>query len=251
MHFIRFCAVALALSLSLPWGAAFAASHETLTVVADEWPPFSGERLPRKGVSIEVARAALERSGYQVETRILPWARIMDGARKGLFDVTTSLFADPDLAKFLNYGEPFMATSIRFVQRRGGTARVASLEELAAYDIAVGAGFLYEEEFDRAETLRKVEVTTTLQGLRMVASGRVDLTLDSEHVVNYGVRVEDPALEDQLEYLDPPLVQRFIHMAVSRQRPDHQKIVADFNAAMAEMREDGSLAAILRSHGIE
>ena len=40
-------------------------------------------------------------------------------------------------------------------------------------------------------------------------------------------------------------------MAVSLTRPDHERIVADFNKALDEMREDGSLSALLEKHDLD
>ncbi|MFK7942907.1 MAG: substrate-binding periplasmic protein, partial [Paracoccaceae bacterium] len=153
-----------------------------------------------------------------------------------------------EMEKSVAYGNPFMATEIRFVGRKGGPISYETLGGLEGHRIAVGTGFLYEEGFDNADTLDKYEVTTTLQGIRMVAAGRADLTLDSEHVVGHAINVEDPELSDLVEMIPGVLARREVHMAVVRTRPDHARIVSDFNAALQEMRNDGSLAAIMRSH---
>ena len=60
-----------------------ALAQKTLSIVADEWPPFSGQALPNKGISVDVISAVLIRAGYEVESKILPWARIMNGSRTG------------------------------------------------------------------------------------------------------------------------------------------------------------------------
>ncbi|MBW4710420.1 transporter substrate-binding domain-containing protein [Roseobacter sp. YSTF-M11] len=224
---------------------------ETLLVVADEWPPFSGDDLPGKGLSVDVTRAVLTRAGYDVETAILPWARVVKGAESGAYDVVTSLFEDPDMQKLMTYSEPFFETSVHFVQKSGNDIVFDGLESLRPYRIAVGTGFLYERNFDTADFLKKVEVTTTLQGVKMVAAERVDLTLDSAHVVRHSILMDDPDLLGQIELLDPALTTQRIHMAVSRSREDHARIAADFNAALEDMRADGSLAQLLEKHKVD
>ena len=217
-------------------------------VVADEWPPFSGESLPGRGISVDVISTVLRRAGYTVEADIVPWARIMAGARSGEYDIVGSLFFDPEIDGYMAYSAPFYQTSVKFVRRGGAGHRVEGMEDLAAYSIAVGDGFLYEKRFDRASDLDKVVVGTTLQGIQMVAAGRVDLTLDSEEVIAHAIRVQDRSLQNRVEVLPFVLATHGVHMAVSRSRPDHPQIVADFNRVLGEMQADGSLNALLAKH---
>lgn len=225
-------------------------ADEPITVVADEWPPFSGKGLPEQGVSVDVTSAVLERAGYTVKTAMLPWARIVHGAKSGEYDIVSSVFQDAEMQKYLRYSDPFYATEIRFVQRKGGDITFSSLNSLRSYRIAVGSGFLYDTEFDNADFLNKFEVTTTLQGLRMVASGRVDLTLDSTDVVRHSILRGDPGLMDKLEFLDPALSTRQIHIGVSLSRADHARIISDFNRTLKEMQADGSYDRLLEKHNL-
>lgn len=219
-----------------------------ITIVADEWPPFSGVNLPNGGISLDVISAVLERADYEVETQILPWARIMDGAPRGEYDIVGSLFFDSDIASYMTYADPFFTTDVRFVRRAGTDFEVDGIPGLETYSIAVGDGFLYEEEFDRADHLNKVIVTTTEQALQMVAHGRVDLTLDSVEVLNYSMNQITPPIHEQVEVLPFVLAEHAIHMAVRNDLPGREELVAAFNRTLAEMRADGSLDALLSAH---
>lgn len=223
-------------------------ASDRLIVVADEWPPFSGDSLPGQGISIDVTRAVLERAGFEVETAILPWSRVVSGGKSGEYDIITSLFLDPEMQGAFLYSDPFFDTQVKFISKKGAGARFDDITSLEGYSIAVGTGFLYAPEFDGADNLDKFEVTTTLQGVQMVAAGRIDLTLDSTHVIEHSIIMADPALRDQIEYLEPALAEQRIHMAVSKLRPDHESVVAAFNSALAEMQADGSLSALLKKH---
>ena len=226
------------------------APAKTLTVVADEWPPFSGEALPNKGISLDVIRSVLERAGYQVEVAVVPWARIMDGARKGSYDLIGSLFLTEDLKKHVNYSDAYYTTDVKFLRKVGSGHNFESLDDLHALSIAVGDGFLYSEAFDQADFLNKLVVTTTLQCVQMVAHGRADLTLDSEEVVRYALDHQDENLKSLVEFLPTPLASRGIHMAVRKNLPDGDKLLADFNRTLNEMKQDGSYRKILVQHSI-
>ena len=225
-----------------------AAQAETLIVVADEWPPFSGENLPNKGLSLDIITTALERAGYDVETRILPWARIISGVKSFEHDIVGSLFYDRELEQFLRYGDAYYQTEIKFVQRQGGEINYSSLDDLRPYSIVVGDGFLYEEKFDRSDDLNKIVVTTALQGVQMVAHGRADLTLDSVEVINYAKKVQDRALADLVEFLSKPLAARELRFAIRNDLPKGERLVFDFNQSIREMRADGSLARLIDRH---
>ncbi len=224
------------------------AEQKILTVVADEWPPFSGENLPNKGISLDVISTVLTRAGYDVRTSVLPWARIMNMASENDIEIVGSLFFDPAMTTHVTYAEPFFSTDVRLVAPSGSTVEYTSVKDLEPFSIAVGAGFLYQDEFDQADYLNKVEVTTTLQGMRMVADNRVDLTLDSEDVVNYSIRNDDPSLAERIVLTPGVLATQDIHMAVGNSVEDRHEIIADFNRVLGEMRADGSLDQLLALH---
>lgn len=243
---LGFCIFAALMSLAAPSGAA-----DRLTLVADEWPPFSGSDLPGQGISIDVTRAVLTRAGYEVETAILPWARVVHGAQSGEYDIVTSLFLDAEMQKHLYYSEPFYTTEVKFVQKKGGNIAYSDLQSIRPFSIAVGTGFLYAPEFDDADFLKKVDVTTTLQGIQMVAAGHVDLTLDSTDVIEHSILRGDRGLRERVEFLEPALIQQNIHMAVTLSRSDHAEIVANFNKALADMKSDGSFDRLFDKHAAD
>ncbi|WP_119168978.1 substrate-binding periplasmic protein [Algihabitans albus] len=239
----------LLLAFALLFGCLGPARAETpIRVVVDDWPPFGGEYLPNGGISLDVITTVLERAGYDVTTEILPFARILNGAQSGIYDVVGNLFLQEELQAYLTYSDPFYETEVRFVQQKGHDHVFTDVESLRPYSIAVGEGYLYEERFDSADDLNKVVVTTTIQGVRMVASGRVDLTLDSTDVIDYAIRTDDPGLADQIEYLPTVLTAQRIHMAVRSDFPGRDKLLADFNSVLADMRADGSLDRLLEKH---
>lgn len=221
---------------------------EKLTVVADEWPPFSGASLPDKGLSPDVIKSVLVRAGYEVDVKILPWARIMNGAENGEFDIVGSLFYSEDLTEHMEYSEPYFETEIKFIKPKGSDATYSDLASLKPYKIAVGDGFLYSPAFDSASDLNKVVTTTTLQCIQMVAYGRADMTLDSEEVLNYTIANDAPELADKVEYLPSALDSQAMYMAISKKNPEYKDILSKFNIALAEMKADGSYAQIIQSH---
>lgn len=216
-----------------------------LRVVVDEWAPFGAESLPGGGISLSVITEVLNRAGYEVEGQIVPFARALSGARSGEYDIVGNLFYDTEMAQDLQYGDPYYQTTVQFIQQSGNDIALGALDDLYPFSVAVGEGYLYSDSFDSADNFRRVTVTTVEQGVRMVASGRVDLTLDSVDVLHYIFQVLDPSLQSQVDVLPYVLATQEIHMAVRRDLENVDQVIADFNATLAEMREDGSLENIL------
>ena len=172
----------------------------------------------------------------------------MQGARNNEFDMIASLFFDAEMEAHVTYAETFYETDVHLVRRIGDQHSFMSVPDLQGLEIAVGDGFLYEDEFDRADYLNKVVVTTTLQAIQMVAFERVDLTLDSADVVAHSIAVDDPSLSDMVEIAPGALASQGVHMAVRNGLPNRDKVIADFNRTLAEMRADGSLDTVLAPH---
>lgn len=219
-----------------------------IKAVVDEWAPFGGENLPNRGISLDVMITVLERAGYQVEAEIVPWERALSGVKNGTYDVIGNLFFDAELQSDLTFSRPFYETEVQFIQQKGGAANYSDIESLRPYSIAVGEGYLYEDNFDRADFLNKRVVTTVVQGVRMVANGRVDLTLDSSAVINHVINQEAPELADKVEFLPKALAKQEIHMAVRNNFPEKEKLLETFNSILNDMKADGSLEELLKKH---
>ncbi|WP_350332871.1 substrate-binding periplasmic protein [Coralliovum pocilloporae] len=246
---IRFPVLILLLAVFVggPTGPA-SAQPKSLTIVADDWPPYSGSQLPGKGLSLELISTVLNRAGYETRVLVEPWARIMEGARNGRYDIVGSLFLTDDLKETMVYSSAYYTTKVRFLKALGSPHQYTTLDALKPYSIAVGDGFLYAEDFDNAAFLNKVVVTTTLQCVHMVAHERADLTLDSEEVIKFALNQEAPELKNRVEFVDKPLAERGIHMAIRKSLPNHDIVLEDFNRELDAMRADGSYDALVAKH---
>jgi len=225
-----------------------ARADDPVRLVVDPWAPFGGEALPGGGLSPDIISSVLERAGYRVETHIVPWARALDGVRSGDYDLLGSLFFDAELEASLTFGAPYHETDIRFVKRAGSPIAFSDVAALDGLSIAVGDGYLYEKTFDKATQLNKRVVTTVQQGLRMVAGGRVDLTLDSVDVLDHIMHVEDPSLATRLEYVPGTLARRGVRFAIRNDYPDKERLLEAFERGLIELRADGTLDALLARH---
>ena len=109
-------------------------------------------------------------------------------------------------------------------------------------------GYAYDEDFNQSPTIEKVSAGNLEKNLRKLIAREVDLTLDDERVLRYEIKRSMPDSMARLEIVKKPLVVRGVNIGVSRNNPDHAKIVADFDNAIAGMKQDGTYEEILKKH---
>lgn len=248
----RFCMIelrALIVSLMvllLPLNGA----AETLRLVADRWPPFTGEHLPYNGLASDLVTTALQRAGYATTYVEVPWERAIRGVQRGDYDVLVDAWFSEERAAFGHFSQPYLINRVRFLQRKDAGIRYQQLSDLYPYSVAVVRGYAYGPTFDQDTQLRKVAVTDFAIAARMLHARRVQLTLEDELVARYHLGRDKEGIGDELEFLPTPLSENGLHALVSRQHPDHRKIAEDFDAALDAMRADGTYDLIMRRHGL-
>ncbi|MGG2395425.1 substrate-binding periplasmic protein [Pseudomonas sp. SH1-B] len=219
----------------------------SLRLVADPWPPFTGQELPRHGLAGDLVQQALARAGYTTSYAEVPWERAVRGLQRGEYDVLINAWFSEDRTEYGHFSQPYLVNRIRLLQRKGGNIRFESLADLYAHDIAVVRGYAYSKAFDSDPNLRRIGVSSFVSAARMLHVGRVDLAVEDELVARYHLRLDLGDISDQLEFLPRPLSENGLHILVRRSHPRHREIVERFDAAIEAMRNDGSYAATLES----
>ena len=125
-----------------------------------------------------------------------------------------------------------------------------SFADLIVMIICIVADYAYDESFNQSRDLFKIRERYLLQNLLNLTQGRIDLTLDDEIVLQYDINQYIPNSMAELQLLPKPLAVRGIHIGVSRENPDHEKIAAAFDKAIADMKKDGSYELNVSKHYI-
>ncbi len=225
------------------------ACAQILTVLhSGKWPPYSGKELPGQGLAVRLVTTALERAGYQVQVRTDSLDRILRGGKLGVYDVFATPWYSEARNQYLAFSKPYLQSYIRFIKRKDRDIHFESLDDLDGLMIGVIGGYAYDEAFNRARGIIRISERNLIQNLLKLVQGRIDLTLDDELVLRYEINRFMPNSMAELEFLPKPLAVRGIHIGVSRENPQHDKIVADFDRAIAAMKKDGSYDRILEEY---
>lgn len=224
---------------------------ETLSLVADEWPPYVDQSLPNNGLAMDLVTAAFARAGYGTQFSLQDWDHALEGARIGVYDVVATVWKTQDRARDLDFSEPYFVNDIRFIKRQSNPASYDKLDDLQGLLVGVIKDYAYPPEFAKYHNVVKIVHPALLPALNGLVQGRYDLVIGDKHVIAYTLRQFLSSESKGLVYLDKSVGQSPLYIAVSKANPKHSKIVEDFNQALRDMKKDGTYQSILDAHQIK
>lgn len=227
-----------------------AATAEKLRLVADAWPPFTDINLVNGGLATDLVSTALARAGYTTAFEQVPWARALQGVGEGRYDVLVDAWFNNERTLIGEFSGEYLLNRVRFLKRKDSSIEFNDLQALHPYPIAVVRGYAYSPAFDSDPELQKVPVHSFSMAVRMLAAGRVALTVEDEYAARYTLNNEVPRVRDSVEFLPKPLSENSLHILVSLKNPNHAQIVASFDREIAAMKADGSYDRLFRQHGL-
>jgi polar amino acid transport system substrate-binding protein len=229
-----------------------AVAAQTLRLVADAWPPFTDATMINGGLATDIVTHALVRAGYAAQFEQVPWARAVQGIGEGRYDVLVNAWFSTERTEVGQFSDAYLVNQVRLLRRKGADVPdyTGQLKTLQGVDIAVVRGYAYTPAFDADPLIQKVPVHSFSMAVRMLAADRVKLTLEDEYVARYYLMQESPRVRGSVEFFGQPLAENALHILVSLKNPEHARIVADFDRAIASMKADGSYARLLSQYGM-
>ena len=223
---------------------------QKLRLAGDAWAPYADVSLLNGGLSIDLIRTALGRAGYTTEYEQVPWARAIHGVGEGRYDILINAWYSEDRTHIGQFSGEYLINRLRFLKRKSSTIDYQNLPQLHPYSIAVVRSYAYSPEFDADTELKKVLVASFSTAARMLAAGRVELTVEDEYAARFALSREPDDVRNNVEFLPKSLSENSLHILVSLKNPDHARIVADFDKAIAAMKADGTYEQLFKLHGL-
>ncbi len=221
---------------------------ELNVVHSGNWAPYADASLPEQGLAIDLVTTALERAGYSPKVETASLAQILEGSKTGAYDVFATPWYTMDRDQYLDFSQPYLESSIYFIKRKDAPFNYTKFDDLDGLKIGVIADYAYEEDFNDSTLIEKINAPSLPDNLRKLIDKEIDLSLDDERVLRYTLNQSMPQSIVALEILPKPLATRGVNIGVSRENPDHARIVTGFNKAIAEMKKDGTYNSIVQKH---
>lgn len=236
------------LAIGLLVVAACVGAGEQLKVTATAWPPYVDDNLPDKGLAMKIVATGLANAGYPSVLSVGHLGRTIEGTKIRVYDVNAALWYSEERAANLAYSKPYLQNSIKFIKRKSSSISFTTLDDMAGVRIGVVGGYAYGPEFERARNLIKIPQNHVIQNLLRLTQGQIDVALGDELVLLHELNQYLRNSMNQLELLPKPLAVRGLHVAVSKEHPQHKEIIARFDQAIDAMRKDGSLARLVNQY---
>lgn len=206
------------------------------------YPPFTyhNDDGSLAGLDVELGTALAEKLGVEVEFQEAAWDSLLIGIDSGRFDtVINSVSITDERAEKYDFSDPYYYEARRVVVRADDDS-IQAPEDLNGKKIATNAtnAFLPWYEEQGAEI---VGIDTSAEAIDLVLSGRADFLGTNVPVLNAYLD-EHPDAKDKLkEAFVIPNSEDVIAIPV---RKGETEFLDAINAALAELRADGTLKAI-------
>jgi polar amino acid transport system substrate-binding protein len=224
------------------------------------WEPyapytFADESGRVTGSDIDLIRVIGEEIGCAVKFAELPWARILREIENGTLDVSTSTSWTLERTNWALFSEPYRETEMAIYVRRGEINRFAldSLADLPRerFRLGVIVDYYYGKAF--ADLMNDPHYAQWIDGgtdyqtnIRKLINGRINGYL-VEDVTVMEAELRKLGLADQVERYPLRVPGERLRFMFSRRTVDPRR-VARVNDAIARMRTDGRLHAILSKY---
>ena len=208
--------------------------------VEGTYPPFTyhDDNGELTGLDVELGKALAEKLGVEVEFQEAAWDSLLIGIDTGRFDTVINSITDERAEKY-DFSDPYYYEARRVVVRADDDS-INGPEDLNGKKIATNTtnAFIPWYEENGAEV---VGIDTSAEAIDLVLSGRADFLGISVPVLNAYLD-EHPDAADKLKAAFViPNSEDVIAIPVRKGEPEFLDAV---NAALAELREEGTLKEI-------
>ncbi len=246
MKFFRFVVV-----LWIAMASQGFAAEKTIILATVDWTPYVGKNLPDNGFLSKIVTTALERTGYSVEIKYMPWATILKAVENGKVDAFfPAYYSEERTVKFV-VSESFFTGPLYLCKLKSNKIVYSTLEDLKPYKIGVVRGYLNTPEFDSADYLNKKKANSDKLNLVKLIKKRVDIVVVDKYAALQIVKESIPDAIGAIDFLEPPLEEKTLHLVFSRKNKNCQAIVDGFNTEIKILTEDGSVKKIIRKYGFQ
>ncbi len=125
-------------------------TKQTLSVVlsSDLWCPMTCDaRSGKPGILVEIIEAVLNRQGYQLDYRTMPWKRALMLSSRGVIDGVIGAYRS-DAPKFVFPAVPLLNSATCFFTRQNFNWRYSDSDSLREITLGVSFGYSYTQLLD-------------------------------------------------------------------------------------------------------
>ncbi|MBB1487519.1 substrate-binding periplasmic protein [Oceanospirillum sediminis] len=213
------------------------------------FPPYKIEsknkKQPHSGIDLEVIQAAFSVAGREVDFNFYPWKRTVKMAERGQTDALCGCAYRPERGKSFIYSDMLgLHSQGIFINEESDFHTVEQLDDLRGRSIAAVRGYAVHKELQDKKDIRAVEANDDTQLLRLLLANRVDAIYSYRDIILYRMAMNSETRH--IRYYE--LNSQPYYLCFSRNRPDIEDIVQDFNKGLRTIRFNGTYNRIWESY---
>lgn len=161
---------------------------DTLKLTSLLWPPYAGQQLECQGVSIMVAKAALNAMGHDLQVDFYPWSRAVKLASKPNTDYLGYFPEYHHQTDVFIFSKGIGSSPLGLVEQKLHPISWTKTTDLKQYVVGVVQGYVNTDEIDSliaSGGLRVEAVSSDEHNIKKVAAGRIDAAVIDVHVLRY------------------------------------------------------------------
>lgn len=218
-------------------------TRQPIFLIAEVWPwGYLDEQYQPAGLIHEFASRLVERSGVQMQYRVLPHQRVLAELEHGGGDFTL-LFQNPAVADFAEAIGQVQVSDILLITPKD-SSQPLTLEALAGKRLGFIGGTNYGEAFHADQHTIKVPISGLDQALPMLQLGRLDAMITSDILLHYSLKqTRTPPAAFRASLLTQGHA-AYLYMATNSPGARHLPAVRN---ALQTMRDAGELDDLFRN----
>ncbi len=226
------------------------AGDKTILVATSDVPPFSGETLKDKGVSIKIISEAFKRVGYSTKIQFYPWKRALEMTKQGRFDGIAPIWYTKERTQWYAYSHRLYTPSLMGVfSKQGHGISVNGYEDLKPYHLGYVLGFAYSPVFyDNLPEFTAAYYYTPLELMGALVKGKIEIAIMGKHQGDFLLTQNFPGSKNKYKFMEPVIETRTHHLAMSKKTENYKTKLADFNKGLSMILRDGRLKKILAEY---
>jgi len=249
---IRSGGLFLALMLGLVLAARAGGLPKQVLFETLEYPPFASESMSGEGATIEILREALAASGWHVEVRFVPWARVpIEIAEGGVDGVLPCWPAEIERFGLLGSSPLFMSRLGFFVRTADLPRLDVTLAHMKGKRVGTVRAYGYPDSLADAGVARE-DAMDDETNFKKLAARRFDYVVLEKAVGDYLLSTNKAwHLAADVSWKEPAFATLPLFVGFVRDRPHSRELQQDFEAGLARLRREGRLDALARQYSLD
>jgi polar amino acid transport system substrate-binding protein len=269
LAFNFFLPIALLTIMSLGCAIAFPArsfaAEPLLLVTGPDYPPFTGETLPERGMLTEVVTAAFASQNQPVTIVFEPWKRGYESARIGRYVATFPYVKTPLREEEFLFSAPLYTTRQRLYYSKNTPLTYHSIDDLKGKTTCIPLGYAPSPALRpliAAALIRIEEPKDLMACARLILAGRADFMIGDELTLDKAIEGAGFSLDQFLQaphdiatnnhYLlvtkEPLTFGKLVTIFDEQKQTYGQALLELFNRGLAAIRDSGQYQLIISRH---